>query len=697
VAWPSAADFSEAVQSPPAAFRDPELRGGKPELNNLGMPKPRSGGFAVVFKLQCGAQNWAVKCFTRAFADQQQRYGAISRYLDAKHLSYTVGFKYLPLGISIGGKMYPVLKMEWVEGENLRDYIERHLSQPQTLRDLAAQWANMINGLHQASIAHGDLQDRNVIISNDVLKLIDYDGMFVPDLAGYASHELGARNYQHPLRCEHDFGPYLDNFSAWVVYLSLIGVAAEPSLWRRFGGGDERLVFGRSDFDEPNKSEVLRALENSADQNVRSLAKVFRSLLYLRIADIPSLDGQIVLSPTSSPPLAGNWLDDYVHISHEEKGVITPPTFDVQFDPSWILDDLSRQTSPVWRAFENSTLAERIGLACSMIAVAIAVVLWQVGFCAYYVALTVVTTSALAETAFLIVRYVTDGSVRAIAPIRAKEREVTALRRKVQRDLDRALNDTAKARESLASERRTIDRQRQSLNDDEERQVRIVAAAFQTKLDQLQEQVRALNAAEVTEITQALHNLQQAHVNAFLARATLSNAKIDGIGQAFKASLMAYGYRTALDIDAGVERVSGIGPMRRASLMFWRQQVEYQARASAPASLAHSDQANIQNKYAAQRRTLEAQGESARRGLADKEREIRSAFRASRDSLDRQAQVAQERCEDELKQISIRTEQLRKSLFRVNWDAAKVDRELMSFRNIHFQRYVARVFFLSKA
>ncbi len=156
MAWPSAADFSEAVQNPRVAFGDAELQSGLPELNQMGIPKPRSGGFAVVFKLLCGSRNWAVKCFTRDFPDQQQRYAAISDYLNKKRLPYTVGFRYLADGIRVRGQMYPVLKMEWVEGENLRDYVERHLSQPQALRALANRWMNMISALRAASIAHGD-------------------------------------------------------------------------------------------------------------------------------------------------------------------------------------------------------------------------------------------------------------------------------------------------------------------------------------------------------------------------------------------------------------------------------------------------------------------------------------------------------------------------------------------------------------
>ena len=60
--------------------------------------------------------------------------------------------------------------------------------------------------LERAGIAHGDLQHGNIFVVDDELKLIDYDGMFVPRLAGCRSNELGIEHYQHPQRKEHHFG-----------------------------------------------------------------------------------------------------------------------------------------------------------------------------------------------------------------------------------------------------------------------------------------------------------------------------------------------------------------------------------------------------------------------------------------------------------------------------------------------------------
>jgi hypothetical protein len=60
--------------------------------------------------------------------------------------------------------------------------------------------------LREAGVAHGDLQHGNVLLvpATDTdrlsLKLVDYDGMFVPALTGAQTGEVGHPAYQHPQR-----------------------------------------------------------------------------------------------------------------------------------------------------------------------------------------------------------------------------------------------------------------------------------------------------------------------------------------------------------------------------------------------------------------------------------------------------------------------------------------------------------------
>jgi serine/threonine protein kinase len=125
-----------------------------------------------------------------------------------------VPFHFLRKGILVRGSWYPIVKMEWVNGETMDSYIKNNLRNSSALRDLAVRWLQMLSALQRASITHGDLQHGNILIINGEIKLIDYDGMYVPALAGRGSHEVGHRNYQHPRRTEHHFGANVDNFSA---------------------------------------------------------------------------------------------------------------------------------------------------------------------------------------------------------------------------------------------------------------------------------------------------------------------------------------------------------------------------------------------------------------------------------------------------------------------------------------------------
>ena len=208
MAWPTPQEYNEAIQNPRTAFADAELKPGQPLLTALGLPRPITGGFASVYQIICPGQRvYAVRCFLREFGDQQDRYAAISDHLERLRLPYMVNFTFLPEGIRVGGRWYPILKMEWVDGEMLHAYIERNLRSPAVLLALAEQWVQMVRSLRQAGIGHGDLQHGNVLVVNGQLRLIDYDGMFVPALAGRASHEIGHRNYQHPGRTETSSTP----------------------------------------------------------------------------------------------------------------------------------------------------------------------------------------------------------------------------------------------------------------------------------------------------------------------------------------------------------------------------------------------------------------------------------------------------------------------------------------------------------
>ena len=281
MAWPKATDFIEAVQDLGTSMEDEELRNGEVVRTPLGLPMLWSGNFADVFKIHCPAtgNTWALKCFTRQVRGLQERYRCIAACLEQARLPFTVDFQYLEQGIRIGQGRFPVLKMRWVEGLTLNQFVEEHLERPQNLRMLLDLWVKLSSRLRDAGIAHADLQHGNVILvpmggGSLALRLVDYDGMYVPALAGMPSGELGHPAFQHPQRLrEGTYNAEVDRFSHLVIYTAIRCLMVwQGDLWQQFNNGDN-LLFREEDFCKPAQSQLFWSLwKNMPDLEARAMA-----------------------------------------------------------------------------------------------------------------------------------------------------------------------------------------------------------------------------------------------------------------------------------------------------------------------------------------------------------------------------------------------------------------------------------------
>lgn len=271
MAWPGMVEYSAAVQNQQASFLAPELKAASVVTNRLGLPKVCSGAFAIVYELTNGRDRWAIRCFTREVGDLMERYAAIAAHLRKAALPQFVPFDYLQDGILVNGKPYPIMKMQWVEGVPLGRYVEQHLGDPARLLALAGQFGELSATLEKHRIGHGDLSADNVLLVNDAITLIDYDGLYVPALAGRKARELGNPAFQHPARDESLFGPEVDRFSVLVIATALAALAADPGLWSRHSGGNG-ILFSPVDLRTPAASPLFKTLRASPNAAVRGLA-----------------------------------------------------------------------------------------------------------------------------------------------------------------------------------------------------------------------------------------------------------------------------------------------------------------------------------------------------------------------------------------------------------------------------------------
>jgi hypothetical protein len=294
-AWPDLTEYHEAVQHPQKAFADPGLRAVALELDRFGMPKPATGANAVVYKgIKPGGffsfrKTWAIRCFLRPISDHAERYEAISRHLHKVRLRYDVEFRFLKQGIQIGSKWFPIVKMQWAEGDLLHSYIEKQLSYPWFFAHLRAKWVTLVRDLEAARVAHGDLQHGNILVRDGSIQLVDYDGMWVPALKGRHATETGHRAYQHPERSEQDYGLEIDRFSALVIYVSLAALEEDPTLWERFHTGDN-LIFVREDFQQVGRSPIWEDLRRIGRAHIDQLAAALAAMLQQHPMKVGTLD-----------------------------------------------------------------------------------------------------------------------------------------------------------------------------------------------------------------------------------------------------------------------------------------------------------------------------------------------------------------------------------------------------------------------
>lgn len=239
--WPSRREYEKAIRFFfNQSVLDPQLIGGNP----LGVP-PYAGGFSINFLFEVsdfdlfGSKVFGLRCWLKGSQETYgTRYKKIEPYLKRVNLPYFVDFKYNDAdeGILIAGKKYPTLRMEWVEGQTLREFVQDNLDDPSILKIAAAKFQQMVAALHKFRISHGDLQSGNILLTqngvNVDIKLIDYDSVCVPGI--YDQTTRGIREYQHPDRikgAQITDVTKVDYFSELVIYLSLISFAENPKLW----------------------------------------------------------------------------------------------------------------------------------------------------------------------------------------------------------------------------------------------------------------------------------------------------------------------------------------------------------------------------------------------------------------------------------------------------------------------------------
>ena len=253
-----------------------------PVLDKHGEPYRSSGAFAVVFKMkdeQTG-KCYALKCFTEEQEGRAEAYRQIAEELEFVDSPYITSVKYLEKELFVDSNCeddeFPVLLMDWIEGETMETYIAENYTDSYEMSMLCYRFCKMAAWLRSQSFAHGDIKPDNIIVRPDgTLTLVDYDGMFVPAMKGQKSPTIGTKDFSHPLRTIDDFDETIDDFSLASIALSLKAISLDSSLLQSYGASD-RLLFSATDYLDLIKSKIFAALQGLlADVEARTLLSMF--------------------------------------------------------------------------------------------------------------------------------------------------------------------------------------------------------------------------------------------------------------------------------------------------------------------------------------------------------------------------------------------------------------------------------------
>lgn len=697
---PTLQEYQEAIQRPDLCFKDTDLRNGRPVSGVFGLPKVISGGFAGVFQITKGNKSYAARCFLRDVGDIEKRYKAIQDFLKRKRIPYFVKFEYIDQGILVKGKKHPILKMEWLDGLTLGEYIEKNRRDSQAMEDMAQKFKELVGELKRRQVSHCDLHDANIMVVGGELKMIDYDAMFVPGLEGYPGSEVGHTNYQHPERRLEDFGPHVDNFSEWVIYISLIALARKPGVWEELKGGDQCLLFRSTDYSDPDHSKAFRALEDIQDDNLKLMLDTFKDAVYTyNLQDIPSIvdEGKILRRRRQLV----NEVAKIPQISMDGLEVTMP-----RRDRSWIWanKEVERMSLP-----KNMRL-ERLALAFTLLytlAVGGVYAVYQVPLLELAPYASGIPVMALLMTASYLGRDVVRKRGQKASRVRQLESDIKSRQEKIRREVERV----NQIKEDVNQRIRKLKERMVALKNQEELELKKRESTHWSRLQQIAEAKKEVKVQERNERYALLKEKQRDHIAAQLSAHRISGSRTPGVGLVKSFMLARMGIKTAADfVDVGVWNsvlagksarfklrdgrtvmVWWLSPEQVESLRGWRNSLVERYESSAPTKLSQGDEQAIKNKHKLHLEKLEEEERKAKEEIQREKNTIKDGYTRRYDSLREEIEKHKQAHDATVGRAKASLASTCDEIEKIDWEIKGLEHELSGYESITFTNYVKKI------
>jgi serine/threonine protein kinase len=696
---PTLQEYQEAIQRPDLCFKDPDLKKGETTPGVFGLPKVISGGFAGVFQVKTGKTSYAARCFLREGDDTEKRYKAIHDFLHRKQINCIVKFDYINQGILVKGEWYPILKMEWLEGETLSTYIENNHHNQETMTVMASKFKTIVEELHKRGISHGDLHDQNIMVVKGELKVIDYDAMYVPRLKGQDCSEVGHINYQHPERRLSHYGPYLDHFSEWGIYISLKALANDPGIWDEVNGGDQCLIFRNTDYQDPENSRAFKALSRIENDNLAMLVETFRDAVYTyNLEDIPSI-------------LDENNITRRRKLEREVAEIpeINMEGLEVKYasgDNSWIWDNKKVD----YKHFMGTRGYERVAVTLPLFYLLLVEASFILGWLPSG-NLVLITLGAPALALLLPVSYWTNTQVKErrskSRELRKLENETRALRNKIQQELKTITQFKSRENEDVKKLRDQI----VSLKNQESRELKKIESSHWNRLREIEEAMKGLVDREKNERERQLKVKKERYIVEKLKSHRLAGNRVSNLGLVKRFLLSMQGIRSAADftdishnrtifMDNGARFrlrngsttiVGGLNSQQIRSLRDWQRSLIKRYEGKSPDKLSPEESKKISERYKTHRASLKEEEKKVKETIQEEKKVTRDGFSKKTANLKNEIEGKKQRHDEEVNKTQSILDKICEEISGLDWEINKIRHQLRGYSEISFKNYLKQI------
>jgi hypothetical protein len=517
--------------------------------------------------------------------------------------------------------------------------------------------------------------------------------MYVPALAGLTASEIGLPNYQLPARTQQHFDRWLDRFSSWVIYTSLVALSIDPGLWTSIPkAGEERLLFGAEDYRDPMSSPAFGIMRQLGHVALEPLVRQLEAMTQLDAAEIPPLDIGVptVIAPTMPSAFAA-------------------PTTGL---PEWMRDQLGTKLSTPAQplAADNSVdvrptvIRARTGLLLWAVPTVLLLACWLTGLmvAVQFVAGAAIAAAAGAAAFAMAYRIHPWRRTRQAAQQRVRSAATalaTVRREKNDLGMQRAAldRDEATEQERIVRTRTASDKQLERAREKAQRELVVALSDLDRR------RAQQLTADQLAH--GLLQSVQQSHIECSLANALISKAGLRQINAELVGNLARQGFHTAADFSHYDVRHSGryptaylygpktggrgryveqIGPKRAQILYEWRQRIGHEAMLSAPTQLSPAQLKGIRDHIGAQRRQHDdavAAAKAAAKKIYD---DATAQHKANLKELDRQEREARAKLVTQRANLDRKIRGLRRSESEAEDRLRQCQAELASVPTVSF-------------